>query len=835
MNAREDKNRDEPPVAWRVSTAVAALWWERVWPALWPALGFVFAFAALSLVNAWSLVPGWLHSLLLAAFGAAIAVALLRGLRGLSRPGRGDGRRRLERESGLAHRPLTALRDRLAGSGATTGDTGTQALWEAHRRRARLSLRSLRIGWPAGGWARVDPRGIRAALGLFLVIGLGAAGREAPQRLAHAFVPQFGAGSNTATFLDAWITPPEYTGLPPLFLRVHEGAADLLSVPAGSEMFARVHGGRGAPRLLIDEEPAAFEAIDAENYEVRRVLEAGEMIAIVQRKTTLGTWAMTVIADDAPEIAFADVPSTSVRQALSLSYSATDDYGITGVAVRIARADSDDSMKIALPLARPGLTEANESSFHDLTPHPWAGLPVFLRLAARDELGQTGISGEVEMILPERIFRHPVAKQIVEQRRVLALAPSHQDRVTRSLSELSARPDTYYDDLTAFLSLRSAVWRLRNLEPKPEVLADVIDLLWNTALRIEDGDLSVAEANLRAAQDALMEALARNVPDSEIDQRIEELREAMNRFLEALAERALAMQNDRNDLGQFDPDSLLTQDELQRLLDQAQELSRAGSRDAARELLSQVREMLENLREGLTDGELFAGQAETEMMLRELNELMREQQQLLDQTFRESQQGQRGQGGQRGRRGPQGERSERGEQFGEGRQQGLGRGPALGSLAERQEALRRMLGELMRRLGEGNGDIPGALGRAERQMDNARGALEDRRPGKAVGPQTSALDQLRQGAAAIIREMMEQLGDDPGLDGTNAPFNRVGRDPLGRPQAGFGSFDDDRVQIPNEDDVQKAHDILRELYRRAAERNRPKPEQEYIERLLRRF
>jgi hypothetical protein len=146
-----------------------------------------------------------------------------------------------------------------------------------------------------------------------------------------------------------------------------------------------------------------------------------------------------------------------------------------------------------------------------------------------------------------------------------------------------------------------------------------------------------------------------------------------------------------------------------------------------------------------------------------------------------------------------------------------------------------MLGELMRRLGEGTGDIPGALGRAERQMDNARGALEDRRPGKAVGPQTSALDQLRQGAAAIIREMMEQLGDDPGLDGPDAPFNRVGRDPLGRPQAGFGSFDDDRVQIPNEDDVQKAHDILRELYRRAAERNRPKPEQEYIERLLRRF
>ena len=97
------------------------------------------------------------------------------------------------------------------------------------------------------------------------------------------------------------------------------------------------------------------------------------------------------------------------------------------------------------------------------------------------------------------------------------------------------------------------------------------------------------------------------------------------------------------------------------------------------------------------------------------------------------------------------------------------------------------------------------------------------------------MDQLGEGAAAIIRGMMEQLADDAGLDGPDAPFNRVGRDPLGRAQAGFGPFDDERVEIPDEDDVQKARDILRELYRRAAERNRPKPEQEYIERLLRRF
>ena len=80
------------------------------------------------------------------------------------------------------------------------------------------------------------------------------------------------------------------------------------------------------------------------------------------------------------------------------------------------------------------------------------------------------------------------------------------------------------------------------------------------------------------------------------------------------------------------------------------------------------------------------------------------------------------------------------------------------------------------------------------------------------------------------------MGGDPGLDGPDGPFNRVGRDPLGRAAGGlWPMYDDGRVEIPDEDDVQKARGILRELYRRAAERNRPKPEQEYIERLLRRF
>ena len=83
---------------------------------------------------------------------------------------------------------------------------------------------------------------------------------------------------------------------------------------------------------------------------------------------------------------------------------------------------------------------------------------------------------------------------------------------------------------------------------------------------------------------------------------------------------------------------------------------------------------------------------------------MPEQHKLLDQTFRQSQ-----------------------RQLGSpGLPQEMKRGEA------QQEALRRQLGGIMRRLGEMTGDIPRGLGQAERSMRDATGALRRRIPGTTV-------------------------------------------------------------------------------------------------------
>src|SRR5690606_26897521 len=119
------------------------------------------------------------------------------------------------------------------------------------------------------------------------------------------------------------------------------------------------------------------------------------------------------------------------------------------------------------------------------------------------------------------------------------------------------------------------------------------DYLWEMALVIEDGALSAAERRLRQAQEALKQALENGASDEELEQLMAELREAMREFLRELAERAardpnMAMQMPGN-MQEMRPG------DLERMLDQIENLARSGSRDQAMDLLQQLQDMMNNL------------------------------------------------------------------------------------------------------------------------------------------------------------------------------------------------------------------------------------------------
>lgn len=794
------------------------MWWEDLWPRLWPPLSLAAVFFGLAFAD---LLPGLhpaLHLAILAGFALAFAATVVRGLRGLRWPSRAATRRRLERESDLEHRPITTLEDSLAGD----EDPAAAALWQRHQFRAAAAAARAQAGPPRPDVGRRDPWALRVAAALALVAGFFVAGPDATTRVARAVTPNLASltAATPATF-DIWITPPAYTGLAPTFIESGAALPADLRIAADSTLLAQVHNGRGDPALTIAGETLNFDPVDAANWRLEHTVAAPAEVTtdlvIAQRDDPLLTLPVTLIPDAPPIITFAEPPAATARAALQVIYAASDDYGITAVQGTVKRAAGPDGQPapIAEPLvldlpspppATPEVPVEPVLSFHDLTAHPWAGLPVELTLSATDGRGQTGTSETVAFVLPEREFNHPVARQIVAERKRLVQTPDDRAPTIDALTGITRQPERYANDFAVHLGLNAARSRLA-VNDDATVVDEVLQLLWDLALRIEDGGLSLAERELRQLQEQLQQALEDGASDQEIEALLEELQAALDRFFEAarqnLRER---LENGEISPQAADPNALtLSQEDLDRLIDQARDLNRLGAREAARQMLSQLQQMLENLNSEPMLAQPNPQQEQAEQMLGDLQRIIRGQQRLLDETFRQSREGQ-----------------QPGDQ-------------ELGAAA--QELLRRELGEAMRQLGEALGDIPAPLGNAEQSMRGSTEALTEGDPGGAIGPQGDALDQLREGARTAAQQLAEQLGPGPGGQQPGQfgqGSQQQGTDPFGRPLDG-NQADTSDVLIPDEAELQRARQILDELRRRSGERFRPQLEREYIERLLRRF
>ena len=793
-----------------------AVLWERIWPALWPVTAGVLGFVVLALFDLPSYLPGWLHLALLLGFAGGILWSLFDTVRGLQLPAPGASSRRLERDSGLAHRPLATLGDRPAA-----GDAVALAIWDIHQARVAASIRGLRLRLPQAGLLARDPRGLRAALGLLLLIGWIGAGPDAGARLGRAFIPAFDRGTATAlTGLDLWITPPDYTGLAPIYFgtdTTHPAVASdkPVPVPAGSTLLVQVHGGRRAPELAIDRAATPLDAIAGGDYSVTAKLSDGHRLTVTQSGTALARLDLAIVPDLPPSAEFGAPPGVTPSGALRLDYRATDDYGVTGLRLEVRRvgADNEAPLSIELPAAGSNRKELHGTSYQDLTAHPWAGLPAELSLVATDATGQTGSSKPLRLTLPERQFHHPVAKAIIEQRKLLVTHPDQADVAAETLSDLSVKPSFFRSDFAVFMGLRAAVQDLAR-QPVGDELAQIEQLLWDIALKIEDGNVPDAQKSLRAAQQALQDALARDAPDAEIQKLMRDLRQAIQQYLQAMLENAQKdgqAQNQRP----VDPSRMLSPQDIDRMLNQAEQMARSGAKDAARQALAQLQDMLESLKAGRTgQGKGGAG----EQAMRKMQDLARQQQQLLDKSYRQNQRGASGQPGPAGKDG----------QRGQGQKPGSGGDP--GDLSGAQEGLRQQLDQLRQQMGQG-GQAGQSLDRAERAMKDAVDALGRGRGDDAVGRQGDALDQLHEAARALADQMREQGGED-GDEGT--PM-KAGADPFGRMTPGQGGIDRGDVQIPEQSEMQKSREILDELRRRAGERARPTEERDYIDRLLQRF
>lgn len=867
--------------------------------AFWPLLILIAVFLTAALLGLWERAAPQMGALATLVFLVAALLMFLRGWPRFNRPSQAAAQDALDRESEL--RPLSSLTDRPADP-----NPSAQPLWRAHVERLARDAQRLRPPSFSAAWQKLDPYLLRAIVPGVLAVALIFGWSSAPQRLTQAFLPDYGSlvGADNMQ-IEAWVTPPAYSGRAPIFISQE---MNTLRVPAGSEVTLRAQA-RSAPRLEVrtdgDQIRSKFVSTPDGAYEAKTVLTADSRLA-VRWWGERQAWQLNVEPDEPPTAKFVSNPVLSAKDETVFSWRGGDDYGIEKAELSFRLKDPhpaapDEEARVDVPI--PGVyprmigedpdpddeEDEGESVSLDLTRHKWAGLEVVTCIIATDGAGQESVCADNEahtFIMPNKLFLQPLAQATQEARVTVLREPRKYDAsefnpatlksgaiTEEPVNQLEYAPDDirlaalmldaitfegprYFNDYTIYLALRNARGILDTAPTKEE--ADTVDsILWSAALKAEYGSAADALAALLAARRALEKALRDGASEEEIKRLTEAFRQAAENYVAAKMAEALAngipqaQQNMDGELGESGQG--LGSNSFEDMLNALEDLAETGASDQARQLLSDITNMLENLefqqgqgsgsdgfpmpgQEGGEGDEDDASQEEREVsdMMERLSELLREQRELNDDTLEQGRDGQPGEPQQNG--GEQG-----GQQFGENDGPG---GNSPQSLADRQQALRQMLEELIEQAENGSAGEPGEdgtdtagvlgdtdletledIGRAQRRAEDAlregRQSFAERNQEQATrllrdlnGELAEALDELRE----------ERLGE---------PQNDAQRtDPFGRPIGGANDGND--VSVPDAAERQRAKDILEELRRRYGDAIEEE-ERDYLERLLDRF
>lgn len=835
---------------------------ERLLRGFWPFATVLMAVLAALMFGLQDVLPleaFWAGSV---AAVLALLVTLALGLRRFRWPSVQEALDRLDRT--LPGRPIAAITDTQA-IGAR--DDASRAVWAAHVQRMTARVRQARAVEPDLKIAARDPFALRyvALVALVMAFMFGSVWRVAS---VTEMTPGGAAAAETAAW-EGWVEPPAHTGKPSLYLAdIPPGA---LTVPQGSRLTIRLYGEVG--RLIVDETVSGRTAV------VEGASDPSQSFEIVQGGTLAirgpggAEWQVTVTQDQPPEIRPEGEATRTVAGEMRQEFWAKDDYGVTGARARI-ELDLDavdrrygltidpeprEPIEIDLPLSVTGdRSEFTETITENFAEHPWAHLPVVITLTATDAAGQEGSSDPAQVVLPGRRFFDTMALAIVEMRRDLLWSAENGRRTAQVLRAVSWQPDEAFRQPGVYLKLRTVIRRLEDALAAeagltPEFRDEMAEVLWAIALEIEDGNLADALERLRRAQERLAEAIRNGATDEEIAELMQELREAMDQYMQQLAQNSPPAEDQADNQNT----QTITGDQLEQMLQRLQELMEQGRTAEAQELLQQLQQMMENMQVARGQGQPSPGQEAMEG----LADTLRQQQELSDDTFGDLQEqfnpgqqqpGQQGQQGQQGE-GQQGE-GQQGQQ-GQG-QQGQGRpgqgqpgqgqqgqdGRSLGQmLADRQQQLRDLLNQQRNGMpGQGTpeGDAArDALGRAEGAMDNAEEALRQGDLPGALDDQAEAMEALREGMRNLGEMMAQQQQQGQGQQGDAiGQADRNGRrDPLGRDEGANGRIGTDERMLQGEDVYRRARELLDEIRRRSSDQERPEVERDYLRRLLDRF
>ncbi len=849
------KNRNLPPlVRFRVAAlrGVAAFYLvaENTVRALWPFALWCATFASLWLFQ----IPQWFGQTVeigvAVIFLAGAGYGLWRGLSSLRLPRHGDITRRIEQDNHLSHRPLSGLEDSLANP----AHHETRRLWSLWQDRLHPALLSLQ--WPRmrGVMAQCDPYALRALVLCLLLISLIVAGGTWDMRLRHGLMPfAFNKTAAPSENVVLWITPPAYTGKPQITLKGFGKKGQPLSIPEGSIIKARVTGWVGTPELLFDDAAYPMTPLGKGSYGIEKTLEKSSTLAIRQMYIPRSRWPIVFVPDLPPSITLTGEPEIQPRGEIILPLQVHDDYGVENMTAAIILDKPVDDTAMGGPfhetrtVMSPAAIHMDFKPEFDLAWHPWAGQPVIVRLGITDHKGQTASLPDLKLTLPERAFKHPVARRLVELRKRLIWTPeAASGNVLHTLESIMVQPDSYHRDPVVFLALRSASGRLFYSAGNRGAVAAVIELLWDTALRIEDGNFSIAQRNLRDAQKALQDALAN--PESTADEiaaKMDQLRMAMANYMqEMFRELQKQISESGAEMPIMSPEAMMqhiSPEDIAAFLDKMQAEAMSGDRNSAREMLAQMERMMNMLDPSAMQTGMPQDMKDMMESAQKIQELIERQKALLADT--QARAGDINQ--QQSYSQPLPPNAELMKQWGitdlppqpqetrQGQNAPRREIDTTGSKAE-QDSLREFLGEIMLEMGEKLGQIPNSMAKADHAMRGASTALGHNSPGDSIPHQEAAIQHLSEGQQQLSQQLAQRMKQMMMFS-----FGMGSRtDPLGRPMEdgeGNNPWSASKVKIPDKAERRRVQEILEELRKKSGELQRPAYELDYYRRLMRQF
>lgn len=849
-HAARDAESGSMRLARRRLAARFTLAFERLWPLLWPPLAVIGFFIAAALFGFVALLPAWPRLVLLLLVIAGAAALTVISLARFSFPTRAAADHWLEKRNGLAHRPLTALADQSAVGGVTAS-----LLWHAHRARMAASLAHIRVGLPHPNLAARDRRALRLGLVVALVAGVGVAGADSLGRLAAAFTPRVPIGTAPpALQLAAWITPPAYTHLPPLFLKPPGGS---LAVPAGSRLAVSLTGGSGAPRLSLAGQPLSVEMLSPSSFGASATLAAGGRLILGRGGTALGAWDLSVITPTPPTVRFTATPGADSRSSdTRFPWHAEDVYGVTDLSavLRLAARPTDPAVRVPIPLPGGDVRDAGGTALVDLTANPWAGLEVIAELQGKNGAGLTGKSSAIRFRLPEAAFQNPLARALIAVRKHLVLHPRDREFAIVGLNALSQMPQARNGDFGAYLNMR-AIASLLAHDRAPAAVSRAVDRLWQLAWHYEAGPTERTARALAAATRALQQALAEagrpgGPQQRELDRRLSALEQAIQKQIEALAKQLAAK-------GAKLPESVLAQrydqQTFERMVEAMRQAIAAGDLASARAQMAELQRLLQQLQNARPPSAADMARARQwqkgQQAMAALGDVVQREGALLDRAERRL-------------ASPASPAPTAPSPPGAASPAPNAAKAGVALNAERrqdaavQQALRRVLGVLMSNFADATGKVPPALGKADIAMRGAVAALGAGADRNAAEAERRAIAALQKGGQQAMAAMAAGAGrgTQPGqglagflLPGGGMPGNPasgqigqtpgIGLDPFGRPTGdrSDGGRANGFVNIPERDVAAEARAIQEELRRREANPALPVPERDYIDRLLKQF